>query len=182
LGEWGKHDSIHSLKKNSRGGEKMKLKIGFIVTCTLVLIIGLLNAPLTFAQTWHSVAISTYATDLVEGDPVPEAFRFTVAQSALANTIEVINYDSGENYSRILDPGDLVQVTYLGGLDIRLKSFTPGPVDGTFIIEFEGEASAVSINAGNIPEFSPILAVPLFIIATLLALVYRRKRISQKKD
>jgi hypothetical protein len=47
-----------------------------------------------------------------------------------------------------------------------------------FTITFEGEARYVRLNKVDIPEFPPIIIVPLFMTATLLALIYRRKSVS----
>jgi hypothetical protein len=58
-------------------------------------------------------------------------------------------------------------VGYLGGLNIETKSFQPASEPNYFLITYIGEASTITINAAQIPEFSPILTVPMFMTATL---------------
>ena len=50
-----------------------------------------------------------------------------------------------------------------------------------FIITYEGESRSVTINRRQIPELSLVLMLPMFIGATLLALIYSRKRTSQNQ-
>jgi hypothetical protein len=90
----------------------------------------------------------------------------------------VINYDTGENYTKNIGVGDFVTVRWDGyvpeGYSIEMAGDS---VHST--ISFEGEVFNVAINYTDIPEFSPILILPMFITATLLAIVYRRKRTSK---
>jgi hypothetical protein len=178
VGDWGTINTLSLFSsKNRWGGEKMKKKIGLIIVSALFLVIISLSATLTFAQRWQSVTISAYGTDVVEGDPVPEIFSFIVAEPtpAVTNTIIAINNDTGENFFVDLEVGDVVQVGYLGGLDVTIKNILAAPTPGEFIIQYEGQASSVTINAAQIPEFPPILIIPMFTAATLLAIIYERR-------
>ena len=162
----------------------MNKKIGLVVF-TILLGIALFNTPLMFAQSqdWDSCEISAYGTNLVEGDPVPEQFGFTVVAppsgSEITNTIYVLNEDTGENYTKTLSPGDLVNVVYLD--TIPSLSINPASEPNHWIISYDGEVSNLTVDGSYIPEFSPILIVPMFMAATILAIVYRRKRTSQTK-
>jgi len=163
----------------------MNKKIGLIVSMILFLVIALFSSPLTFAQSagWAEVQISAYGTNLVEGDPVPETFSFTVvvppSGSEITNTVYVLNEDTGENYTKTLAPGDIVVASYIG-MSPQVSIINAAEPDH-YIISYDGEATGVSINSTYIPEFSPILIVPMFIAATLLAIFYRRKRTSQNQ-
>jgi len=163
----------------------MKKKIGFAVVSSLFLVIALFNVPLMFAQSisWDLCQISAYGTTLVEGDPVPEQFSFIVVAppsgSEITNTLYVLNEDSGENYTKNLSPGDFVNVIYLDSSPTM--SIIAASEPNHFMISYDGDVYNLALNNVAIPEFSPILIVPMFIAATLLALVYRRKRTSQIK-
>ena len=87
------------------------------------------------------------------------------------------NFSSGEDYSALnlgfywdQEIGILTEMS----IESELQQ------NGTLI---DGSASLIltESNQRNIPEFPPILAVPLFIAATLLAIIYRRKRTSHTK-
>jgi len=157
-------------------------KIGFIVAYSLFLVIVLLNAPFTFAQekAWDWCQVSAYGTELVESEPPVGGFTFVVVAPPsgleIPNTVWLMNYDSTENYTETLSPGDELQVNIMD-FPIFTYNFTAAEEPDHYILFFEGEAGPVRINREIIPEFPPILIVPLFMTATLLALVYRRKRI-----
>jgi hypothetical protein len=116
---------------------------------------------------------------------VEETFNsisFTVA--ALPQGLEILNMvnvsrDSGETATRNFLPGDIVSVFYIDAITLNIVE-TSEP--DHFAIIFDGSVQSVNINSEYIPEFPPILAVPLFMTATLLALIYRRKRASQTTD
>jgi len=153
-------------------------KICFLGFSTLVLIIAFLIVSLTFAQDeWDYCTISAYGTFLEE--PGEYGFTFITADpptgSEIPNTIYVVRYSSGENYTNTLSSGDRVQVSILDAV-VDIMDFTETSEPDHFIITFEGEARYVRLNQVDIPEFPPILIVPLFMTATLLALIYRRKR------
>jgi len=161
----------------------MSKKIGFVVASTGFLVIALFNTPMLFAQiSWDVVQISAYGTDLVQGDTIAEQLSFIVVApppgSEITNTMYVLNEDSGENYTKTLSPGDFVGITYID-YSPSIET-TAGSEPNHWIISYDGGARSARINYTDIPEFSPILIVPMFIAATLLALVYRRKRTSQK--
>ncbi|MCJ7614191.1 hypothetical protein MUO71_05445 [Candidatus Bathyarchaeota archaeon] len=161
----------------------MKLKIGFIVASTLFLVIALFNAPLTFAQVglWDSCQILAYGTNIEEDHEVG-SFSFIAAVpptgSEITNSIAVMDYDSGENYTIILSEGDIVLVIYDTVISMNIEVASEAD---HYTILFEGSADYVSINSAVIPEFPTILIIPMFMTATLLAIIYRRKRTSQPK-
>ena len=156
----------------------MKLKIGFIVASTLFLIIVLCNVYLVFAQTWTTCVVSCNCTNYVM-DETNGFFSFTVAPQnpSVTNTITVVNQLSGENHAETLSLGDTVVVRYT-----QLLATDPvySPEVSGFL-NYMGPADSVTINAVEIPEFPLILIIPLFMTATLLALIYRRKRTSQSQ-
>jgi hypothetical protein len=163
------------------GGEMMNQIIALIISSTFFLLIILLSVPLTFAQfeIWDSVSVSAYGTDV---DEFGSYFTFTVVAPPQGSEItNVINMSrvGGENYTFNCSPGDLVAVW---GQDVNIMEIMPASEPNHFTIIFEGTAQNVNINNANIPEFPPIFAVPLFMTATFLAIIYRRKRISQTKS
>ena len=151
----------------------MKLKIGFIVFSTLILVIALFNAPLTFAQDpVYACMLNVKCTNLVT-DETNGFFSFTVSSpdTGTPNSITAIKYSDGVENSKILSPGDTVVVSYsffyVTDLDYSAESG---------ILKYTGPADSVTINAAEIPEFPTSLIIPLFMIATLLTtMVYRRK-------
>jgi hypothetical protein len=56
-----------------------------------------------------------------------------------------------------------------------LNRVTEAP-EGYWTLEYEGDITRVLIDSVDIPEFSTILLVPLFIVLTLFAIIYRRKQ------
>ena len=167
----------------------MNKKIGFIFVSTLFLVTALMYFPLTFAQDryWDYAKISAYGTnldDFATSSTNTERFAFTVvvppSGSEIANIIEVMDNDSGENYTITLLVGERVQVNYQNANPTE-NSQNVASEPQHYIISYEGPVSGITINTVEVPEFPPILMVPLFMAATLLALVYRRKRSSQNK-
>jgi len=167
----------------------MNKKIGLIVSMTLFLIIALFSAPLTFAQDsipWDYCIISAYGTDVIEeqvGTILRTDFIVAVLPSGsnITNTIYVMNYDTGENYTKNLSAGQEVRIRYDDLVPDKF-SILAGEDPGHSIIYFEGAVVRVRINTIDVPEFPAFLVIPMFIAATLLALVYRRKRTSQIKQ
>ena len=163
----------------------MNKKVILIVFTTLFLVIAIFSTPLTFAQLrhWDYCKVSAYGTNFSE-EEIDTIVRFYFnaisppAGSEITNTIYVINYDTGENYTKNLEVGDYVVVRY-DDYSPLVYEMTPD-VNGV-TIRFEGEVFNTGLNNTPIPEFSPILIVPMFITATLLALAYRRKRTSQNR-
>jgi hypothetical protein len=159
----------------------MSKKIYFFGFSTLLLVIALLNVSLTFGQIyWEYCKVSAYGTNVIEEEiGTIERTIFNVAVpplgSEITNTVEVINYDSGEHYTMDLPIGANVIIRYdFIAPDINIVE--PAAESGHFNIYYEGAVERVRINGIDVPEFSPILIAPMFMIATLLALIYRRKR------
>ena len=163
----------------------MSKKIVFVVASTLFLVTALVSAPLTFAQIFNSVQISAYGTNVIEDNLGAASLEFTVvvppAGSEIPNSISAHNIASGENYTMNCSPGDSITMTFLN-MQVDGIRVQPASEAYHFIISYEGEAGWLWVNGSDIPEFSPILIVPMFIAATLLALVYRRKRTLQIKQ
>ena len=162
----------------------MKLKIGSIAICTMLIVIIFSSMPLIFAQgqIWETCQISAYGT-AIEEDIEVKSFRFTTvtppAGLEIPNTIYMMDNDNGENYTITLAEGDVVVVNYE---DVNIMDFEVASEQSRWTILFDGSVSFVSVNSTPIPEFSTILIVPMFVLATLLAIIYRRKRVSPSKQ
>lgn len=162
----------------------MKLKIGSIAICTVLIVIIFSSMPLIFAQSqiWETCQISAYGT-AIEEDIEVKSFRFTTvtppAGLEIPNTIYMMDNDNGENYTITLAEGDVVVVNYE---DVNIMDFEVASEQSRWTILFDGSVSFVSVNSTPIPEFSTILIVPMFVLATLLAIIYRRKRVSPSKQ
>jgi len=159
----------------------MNKKIGFIFGLILLLVNILFSAPLAFSQTavWHSVKISTCGKNVIENNLLGASLEYTIVAppsgSEITNLISATNVESGENYTVNLSPDERVALIYAYVIVDKII-VEPIPESTNYIIEFEGEAWSLMINGSTIPEFPPILIAPMFMIATLLALVYKRKR------
>ena len=158
----------------------MSKKIVFVVASTLFLVVALFSTPLTFAQLpFEYCRIEAYGTLTNDGD---NAFVFSAAVppagSEIPNSIVTVNYDPYENYTDNIPPGAEVIVFVT---DTTTKTFNPASEPDHYTIFFEGSVSWVTVNSETIPEFPPILIIPMFITATALAIIYRRKRTSQIK-
>jgi hypothetical protein len=161
-------------------------KIGFIVVSTLFLVTVLIYVPLAFAQTtyWDYAKVSAYGKDLDDFSSSTvniERFEFTVVVpptgSEITNTIEVRDDDSGENHTINLSIGDIVRVNYQNTVPTH-NSVDPASEPNHVIVDYEGEVTGISINTVEVPEFSSIILIPLFMIATVLVIAYRRRRTS----
>ena len=162
----------------------MNKKSGFSVALILFLFSALVCVSLTSAQVknWDYCKISAYGdrlNDYSESTSNNERFEFYVAApptgSNITNTIEVLNYDTGENYTQNLSANNVVYVDYQFRNPIQ-KSLSQAAEPDHYVIIYEGEVAAVTVNRIDIPEFSPILILPLFMTATIMALIYKRKR------
>lgn len=164
----------------------MNKKIGIISICTIFLIAISTSAPLTFAQVdyWDYCKISAYVTNLNDystSSTNTHRYDFTIAEppagSNVTNTIYVRNDDNGVNYTKNLSIGDLVYLNYenLNPTDLRVNEATE---TNYFIVNYEGEVLDLQINSVLIPEFPTILIVPIFMITTLLAIIYRKIRLN----
>ena len=157
----------------------MKLKIGFSVVITLLLVVVFCNVHLVFAQTWDMCLVSCNCTDLVIDDTIG-FFSFTVISPdfGVANAITVVDYGSGDNYVENLTIGDTVVVSYTG-LEADSVIYNPG----SGYLYYQDPADSVTINGIVIPEFPLFIILPLFMLSTLLVmLVYRRKHYVDRAD
>ena len=157
----------------------MKHNIRITVVCTLVLFITLVNTPLAFAQIFDSVQISAYGRNLVIDNLGVGTLEFFVAVPpaglGITNSISARRISNGENCYVDLLPGDEVLLTY-ANMQVDNVSIVESSEPDYFIIYYEGEAGWLWVNATEIPEFSTIFLVPLFMTVTLFAIIYRRKR------
>lgn len=157
----------------------MNKKIGYLIVFISFFIIASFNVSLILAQPakWDVVHISAYGTGVDETDTT---FSFIVATppagSDIENVIYVEHTDFNENYTTILTPGQNVIVSHSQVDDPLLRSIEPASEPDHFIILFDGEARYVRIDSADIPEFQTFMIIPLFIAATLLTLIYKRKR------
>jgi len=157
-------------------------KIGFIVVSTVFLVIVLCSAPLTFAQElryWDSCKVSAYGfgfTEMETGDIRSISFNVAAPPSGsdITNTLEVMDYVTGENYSITLSNSDAIVIRYDNYPPLNYTA-TPAAESNHYIIYFEGPVVNVTIGGAVVPEFPPILVVPMFMTVTLLAIIYRRK-------
>jgi hypothetical protein len=166
----------------------MNKKIGLIVGSTIFLVITLFTAPIAFAQQvhWDYCKVSAYGTGVLEED-IAGIIRVTFNVAAppsgsnITNTYEVMELGTGLNYTDQLTIGEEVRIRFDNPISpIKYTiDYDTNPIYCT--IYYEGEVTTLRINGIHIPEFPTILAVPLFMTATLLALIYRRKRSSQTK-
>lgn len=167
----------------------MKRKTGFSVVFAFFIVTALLCFPLTFAQRdWDYARVSVYETyfdDFSTSTTNNERYEFTVATppsgSEITNTIEVRDNGTGENYTEILPIGVVVRVNYQNSNPTK-NNVDQDPGTQNYIIDYEGEVESITINAVEIPEFSSIILVPLFIAVTLLAIIYKRNALSKTKQ
>jgi hypothetical protein len=169
-----------SLIVPSGGGENLNKKKVTIIFLMLIFSITAFNIQNVFSQVaWYSVKVSAYGTNLIENNLGGASLEFTVADPPtgvdVSNTMCGVLSDNDQNYSVNLNPGENIIVTYTGNAVVDRISLVDGPDSGYYIIEYEGEAGWLYVNGAQIPEFSPILITPLFMVTTLLAIVYSRK-------
>ena len=161
----------------------MKLKIGFIVAFTLILLIAVFNPMLTFAQSQPTpldyVQVSAYGVNLEEDFPNVGSFIFTVADlpagSEILNSIAVSH--EGQNSTISLSPGERVSLIYTGR-DVISISLLPASEVDHFVINYEGQALSLQINADFIPEFSSFLLMFMAIIGMGVVGIFYKKKLS----
>ena len=147
----------------------------------MILTVALFNAPLTFSQiAIDYVQVIAYGTDV---EQTTTAISFIAATppagSEIPNLITMMQYGSDENYTRNLLAGDVVAVIH-ADRDILNLTTTAASEPNHFTIVFEGGVEWMTVNSAEIPEFPTFIVIPLFIIATLLAIIYE-KRTSHSK-
>ena len=166
----------------------MNRKTKFIFISTLCICTLLFNASLTFGQrSWNYCKIDAYGTNLnnySDSSTNQERYEFTVASppagSDISNTIEVADFGTGENFTETLSPGQVVYFNYQY-TNFEINNVTAAE-SGFWTIEYLGDITEITINNVDIPEFSSIIILPLFITVTLLAIIYKRKRTSQNTN
>ena len=157
----------------------MKLKINTLAIFALTLVIVLSHTHTVLAQNYDWCDILAYVTDLVNEN---EILSFTVldppVDSGITNELHAEINDEDVEFP--ISPGDTVVVNYQD-VEVTISNLIPHITEGTYVVTWSGEANSVTINAVEIPEFPSFLTIPLFISATLLAvIVFRRKQISKK--
>ena len=165
----------------------MNRKTKFIVISILFIFPILSTASITFGQrSWNYCKIDAYGTNLndySDSSTNQERYAFTVATppagSDITNTIEVADFGTGENFTENLSPGEVVYFNYQY-TNFEINNVTAAG-SGFWTIEYLGDITEITINNVEIPEFSSIIILPLFIAATLLAIIYRKKRGIQKQ-
>ena len=156
----------------------MNRKIQLTTSFILVFILVVFSIPISLAQNeWDWCVISAYGTNLIEGETTPQSFKFTVeAPPTGSEILNIISLERGteENYTYNLSPGDEVDVNYIDA-QYDTYSFDDSSEAGHYVILYAGEARTLTVNREAIPEYSLILVVPLFLVLTLLAIIYRRE-------
>jgi hypothetical protein len=146
-------------------------RIGFVVVSTLFLFV-VLSIPLAFPQPWDTCVVNVQATAYSFCGPGENfAFEVIAPQAGTPNTI-VVTGTTG-NYTMNLDPGDLITIS-LGGITQDLITYD----QNSGHLMYEGMADSVTVNELEIPEFSSFLIVPLFVIASLLAVIVLRRKLT----
>ena len=149
----------------------MKLRIGFVVASTLLLLL-VLSTPFAFAQRWDAVLVNAQYTDLVI-DEINGSFSFTVTlpDPGTANSITATSFFTGDNLIENLSPGDRVVVSYTGFAATDVVNST-----ATGYLSYRDPADSVTINAAEIPEFPSwtVILVALTLVA-IASLVYKKK-------
>lgn len=125
------------------------------------------------AQTYRLVIVTAYGRDVID-DTANGIFSFTVVQSAGESSQVAIDIDK-DGIHDILEqfsPGDKVTITYDPSYLVVNKFIISDPANPpNKRIIWEGEADSVTKNSVEIPEFPMFLILPIFLIATLLAIM-----------
>ena len=149
----------------------MNKKIGFVVASTLFLIV-VLSTPLAFAQPWDTCNIDVQA-ELYSYCGPGENFRFDVIEPNPGTPNKIVVSGLAGDFTYDLKIGDSVIVS-VGGLIEDQITYS----EGTGHLIYYGPADSVTINAVEIPEFPPFLILPLFMIATMLAAIVLRRKLT----
>jgi len=149
----------------------MNKKIGFVVASTLFLFV-VLCTPLAFAQEGYTtVEVNVQCTDYYFWAGNLFDFEVITPQSGTPNTI--IASDADHTYTINLVPGDLV-VVRVEGITSEVMTYT----EASGHLLYSGPADSVTVNEVEIPEFPSFLIVPVFMIATLLAAIVLRRKLT----
>lgn len=143
-----------------------------------VLLVVCLSVPVAysqevFAQNYQLVIVTAYGRDIID-DPANGILSFTVVESSGESSQVAIDVEKDGTHDILeeFSPGDTVTVTYDPSYLVVNKFFIPDPQNPpNQRIIWEGEADSVTINSIEIPEFPVFLIPPIFLMATLLAIV-----------
>lgn len=152
---------------------------------TFLIGLAFMSFSIVLAPTeWDTCIISAYTVaasfdDYSTSTSNQDRFEFTVANppegSNITNTLFVMDSGSGENYTINLEEGQRIYVNYQTW-NPSVNTQTPAEDSDYLNILYDGGVLEVQINRVDVPEFSPILIAPMFVIATLLAIIYRRRQ------
>jgi hypothetical protein len=146
-------------------------RIGFVVVSTLFLFV-VLSIPLAFSQAGYAtVELNVQCTDYYFWAGNLFDFEVIAPQAGTPNTI--IASDDAHTYTINLVPGDLV-VVRVEGLTSEVMTYT----EASGHLMYSGPADSITVNEVEIPEFSSFLIVPLFVIASLLAVIVLRRKLT----
>ena len=149
----------------------MNKKIGVAVASTLFLIV-VLSIPLAFAQAgYNPCEVNVQTDDLYFFTGNSFSFHVITPISGTPNTI--IASDDAHTYTINLVPGDYVVVS-VEGITSDLITYT----EASGHVVYSGPADSVTIDEVEIPEFPSFLILPLFMIATLLAAIVLRRKLT----
>jgi hypothetical protein len=162
-------------------GKEVKLikNLRFTVSSIFIIIFVLLNIPLILGQNpaWYC-QVSAYGTNVLENE-FAGSVNFDVVTppsgSNISNTIIAQDLNSGENYTINLSPDENVLINFSFQV-VESYDLIAASEPDNYYITYVGEAIWLQVNGTEVPEFPPILIVPMFIAVTLLAILYRRKR------
>lgn len=160
--------------------KKSRFLFSFFLVCLVFM-----SFSLVLAQTeWDVCEISAYGLavnfdDFSSSTSNQDRYEFTVANppegSNITNTIFVMDSSSGQNYTINLEEGQRVLVNYQTW-NPSVNFQTPADDPDYLVILYDGGVEQVAINSVDVPEFAPFLIAPMFIVATLMAIIYSRKR------
>jgi hypothetical protein len=125
------------------------------------------------AQTYQLVIVTAYGRDVTD-DTAHGILSFTVVESSGESSQVAIDIDK-DGIHDILEefsPGDKVTITYDPSYQVVNKFIISDPENPpNQRIIWEGEADSVTKNSIEIPEIPMFLILPMFFLATLLAIM-----------